>query len=60
MVTGETVNAERKGKDPFIKDKLMTDSAMEYLLRISLDGLKRVLRNNKFTMPDVTVTELEE
>ncbi|MCM3337779.1 hypothetical protein M3650_03795 [Paenibacillus sp. MER TA 81-3] len=54
------MNAERKGKDPFIKDKLMTDSAMEYLLRISLDGLKRVLRNNKFTMPDVTVTELEE
>ncbi|MGG3840783.1 phage/plasmid primase, P4 family [Paenibacillus thiaminolyticus] len=108
LVTGETVNAERKGKDPFdfnnyakmifsanqlprindttdglmrrliiipfnakfsskdddfdpfIKDKLMTDSAMEYVLKISLDGLKRVLKNNKFTMPEVAAVELEE
>ncbi|MBA9088778.1 putative DNA primase/helicase [Fontibacillus solani] len=108
LVTGETVNAERKGRDPFdfnnyakmifsanqlprindttdglmrrliiipfnakfsskdddfdpfIKDKLITDSAMEYFLRIALEGLKRVLNNNKFTMPTVAVTELEQ
>ncbi|MNW40401.1 hypothetical protein D3C74_175150 [compost metagenome] len=108
LVTGETVNAERKGKDPFdfnnyakmifsanqlprindttdglirrliiipfnakfsskdddfdpfIKDKLMTDSAMHYLLKLALDGLKRVLKNNKFTMPVVAAAELEE
>jgi putative DNA primase/helicase len=108
LVTGETVNAERKGRDPFdfnnyakmifsanqlprindttdglmrrliiipfnakfsskdddfdpfIKDKLVTDSAMEYLLRIALEGLQRVLKNNKFTMPEAATTELEQ
>jgi len=101
LSTGETVNVERKGKDPFefnsyakllfsandmprindlsdglkrrlviipfnakfsdtdadfdpnIMDKLRTDSAMRYLLRIGLDGLKRVLASNKFTLPMV-------
>lgn len=99
-VTGETLNVERKGKDPFefenyaklifsandmprindlsdglrrrlvivpfnakfkdtdedfdpnIADKLKTDSAMRYLLRIALEGLKRVLAANKFTEPE--------
>lgn len=101
LVTGETVTAERKGKDPFqfesyaklvfsandmprindlsdglkrrlvivpfnakfsdtdadfdpyISDKLQSDSAMRYLLRIGIEGLKRVLAANKFTKPDV-------
>ncbi|MHB1654409.1 MAG: DNA primase family protein [Desulfitobacteriaceae bacterium] len=100
LVTGETVNVERKGKDPFefdnyaklffsandmprindlsdglkrrlviipfnakfsskdadfdlnITDKLETDSAMRYLLRIGLEGLKRVLAAKEFTKPD--------
>lgn len=91
LVTGETVNAERKGKDPFefnnyakllfstnklprindtsvglmrrlviipfnavfsdkdtdfdpfIKDKLLTKPAMEYLLKLGIEGLTRVL-----------------
>lgn len=106
LVTGETVTAERKGKDPFqfesyakllfsandmprindltdglkrrlviipfnakfsdvdtdfdpfISDKLKSDSAMRYLLRIGLEGLKRVLAANKFTKPDVVKREL--
>ncbi|ETK27378.1 phage/plasmid primase, P4 family [Paenibacillus larvae subsp. larvae DSM 25719] len=108
LVTGETVNVERKGKDPFefnnyaklifsanqlprindttdglmrrliiipfnakfssadadfdpfIKDKLLTDNAMKYLLQIALKGLKRVLSNKRFTMPDIIKRELAE
>ena len=101
LVTGETVNVERKGKDPFdfenysklifscnemprindlsdalkrrlifipfnakfskkdddydpfIIDKLLSEESLEYLLRISLDGLDRVLFNREFTTPKV-------
>ena len=108
LVTGETVNVERKGKDPFefncyakivfsanqlprindttdglmrrlvimpfkakfsskdadfdpfIKDKLLTNSAMQYLLRIGIEGLKRVLKNKEFTLPTVVKRELAE
>lgn len=97
LVTGETVNVERKGKDPFdfenysklifsandlprindlsdglkrriifipfnakfskkdgdydpfIIDKLMKDEALEYLLKLALEGLNRVLYNREFT-----------
>lgn len=108
LVTGETVNAERKGKDPFdfnnysklifsanevprindtsdglmrrlvivpfnakfskhdsdydpfIKDKLLTDEAMEYLLNIALEGLKRVLKNRGFTEVESVTEEIKE
>ena len=108
LSTGETVNAERKGKDPFdfnnysklifsaneiprindtsdglmrrlvivpfnakfskndpdfdpfIKDELLTNEAMEYLLNIALKGLKRVLRNNGFTEVDSVAAEVKE
>lgn len=101
LVTGETVNVERKGKDPFdfenysklifscnemprindlsdglkrrlifipfnakfskkdddydpfIIDKLLSEESLEYLLRISLEGLDRVLFNREFTTPKV-------
>jgi len=107
LVTGETVNVERKGKDPFefnnygklifsanemprindrtdglisrliiipfnakftaqdpdydpfIKDKLLTDRAMSYLLNLGLDGLKRVLSNKQFTMPEIVRQEMQ-
>lgn len=108
LVTGETVNVERKGKDPFdfnnyaklifsanemprindtsdglmrrlvivpfnakfskndpdfdpfIKDKLLTNEAMEYLLNIALEGLKRVIKNNGFTEVDSVTAEVKE
>lgn len=108
LVTGETVNVERKGKDPFdfnnysklifsaneiprindtsdglmrrlvivpfnakfskddpdydpfIKDKLLTDEAMEYLLNIALEGLKRVLKNRGFTEVESVTEEIKE
>jgi putative DNA primase/helicase len=107
LVTGETVNVERKGKDPFefnnyakllfsanklprindtsdglmrrlviipfnavfsekdadfdafIKDKLLTKSAMEYLLKLGIEGLKRVLTTG-FTEPSVVTKEKKE
>jgi len=108
LVTGETVNVERKGKDPFefnnygklifsaneiprindrtdgltsrliiipfnakftsqdpdfdpfIKDKLTTDRAMQYLLNLGLTGLKRVLQRKQFTLPEVVRQELKQ
>lgn len=104
LVTGETINVERKGKDPFefnnyaklifsankiprindtsdglmrrlviipfnavfskkdadydpfIKDKLLTQSAMEYLLNLAIQGLQRILKEG-FTEPKVTLRE---
>ena len=38
--------------DPFIEEKLMDDKAMEYLLKIAIEGLKRVLYNRKFTQSE--------
>lgn len=108
LVTGETVNVERKGKDPFefdnyaklifsandiprmndlsdglkrrlvivpfnakfsdndadfdpnITDKLQTDNAMRYLLKIGLKGLKRVMAANKFTKPEAVKKALAQ
>lgn len=99
LVTGETVNVERKGRDPFdfenysklifscndiprindlsdglkrriifipfnavfsksdidydpfIIDKLLSNEALEYLLKIALEGLDRILYNREFTTP---------
>lgn len=106
LVTGETVNVERKGKDPFefnnygkmifaanqlprindvtdglmrrlilipfnakfssrdsdfdpfIKDKLTSPEAMQYLLKLGIVGLKRVLQRKQFTIPEVVAAEL--
>lgn len=108
LVTGETVNVERKGRDPFdftnysklifsaneiprindtsnglmrrlvivpfkatfsskdadfdpfIKDKLLSDEALEYLLRISIDALKRILAHRKFTVVAAVESSIKE
>lgn len=108
LVTGETVNVERKGKDPydfdnysklifscndiprindlsdglkrrivfipfnakfskndddfdpFIIDKLLSNESLEYLFKIALDGLDRVLYNRAFTDVDVVREEWEK
>lgn len=46
--------------DPHIKYKLRTESAMEYLIQLGLDGLKRVLANNGFTVCEKVQAELDE
>lgn len=45
--------------DPYIKYKLRSEAAMEYLIQVALDGLKRVLKNNGFTMCEKVQEELE-
>lgn len=35
--------------DPFIEDKLLTDEAIQYVLKLAIHGLRRVLINRKFT-----------
>ena len=46
--------------DPFIKEKLMTDNAMKYLLRIAISGLKRLLHNKRFTDSAQATQQLKE
>lgn len=38
-----------KDYDPFIEDKLLTDDALEYMLKLAVEGLRRVLINRSFT-----------
>ena len=45
---------------PYIKDELCEQEPMEYLIRLALDGLKRVLRNAKFTTSKRVEGQLEE
>lgn len=46
--------------DPYIKYKLRSEEAMEYLIQVGLDGLKRVLANSGFTVSEKVVDELEK
>lgn len=46
--------------DPYIKYKLRSEDAMEYLIQVALDGLKRVLKNNGFTICQAVQNELDE
>lgn len=46
--------------DPFIKDKITTSAALEYLLKIAIDGLYRVINNNSITSSKVCDKVWEE
>lgn len=46
--------------DPYIKYKLRKPDAMEYLIQIGIAGLKRVLKNRRFTTSIKVEKELEE
>lgn len=46
--------------DPYIKYKLRTQESMEYLIKIGIEGLKRVLKNNGFTESEKVQVELKE
>ena len=46
--------------DPYIKYKLRKPESMEYLIRIGLEGLKRVLKNRKFTTSERVAKEIAE
>lgn len=49
-----------EGFSPFIKYQMRTPECMEYLVKIGLDGLKRVLASNEFTTTDAIEAELDE
>lgn len=46
--------------DPYIKYKLIQKEPMQYLIRLGIEGLKRVLKNRKFTTSEKVKHALEE
>lgn len=46
--------------DPFIKFKLMTEESIQYLIKIGIQGVMRVLANNAYTQSTKVQTELNE
>lgn len=55
-----TFSVNDEDYDPYIKYKLRTDEAMEYLILVAIEGLKRVLKNRKFTTSDKVEKKLKE
>ena len=53
-------NKETAGFTPFIKYQLRSTECMEYLVKIGIEGLKRVLTTQGFTSTEGTEKELEE
>ncbi len=53
-------NKNTAGFSPFIKYQLRSEECMEYLVKIGIEGLKRVLQNNSFTTSSATDNELAE
>ena len=49
-----------KDYDPFIVDKLTTENAKSYLLKLAVDGIRRVFENNKFTEPQEVIDMIDE
>lgn len=45
---------------PFIKYELIERTAIEYFIKIGVEGLKRVLENNSFTEPEKCTERLKE
>ncbi len=48
------------GFDPYIKYKLKNSEVMEYLIKIGIEGLQRVLTYRKFTHSDRVQKEMDE
>lgn len=46
--------------DPYIKYKLRSDEAMEYLIQLGINGLKRILKSRQFTISSKVKNEIEE
>lgn len=55
-----TFSKEDPDFDPYIKYKLRSPEVMSHLINIGLKGLKRVLENQSFTIPDTVKKELDE
>lgn len=46
--------------DPFIKYKLVQQDSIEYLIRLGVEGLKRVIINDEFTKSEKVKSQLDE
>lgn len=46
--------------DPFISDKLCRQEAMEYLIKLGVEGLKRVLKNSAYTVSEIMEEKLHQ
>lgn len=53
-------SADDPDYDPYIKYKLRKPEAMEYLIQIGIEGLKRVLKNRRFTTSIKVEKEIQE
>ncbi len=53
-------NKQNESFSPFIKYKLRTEECMEYLIKVGIEGLKRVLAANAFTTTKEIDKELAE
>lgn len=49
-----------KNKDVSLKDKHWSQEEMEYLTRLAMDGLKRLIKQGDFTRPECVVEALAE
>lgn len=55
-----TFSKDDRDFDPYIKYKLRQQGAIEYLIRLGVEGLKRVLKNNGFTFSKRVEKEISE
>ena len=55
-----TFTKEDEDYDPFIKYKLISEDSIEYLILLGIQGLKRVLHNNEFTVSQKVTNVLTE
>lgn len=46
--------------DPFIKYKLIQQDSIEYIIRLAVDGLKRIITNDEFTKSQKVQLQLDE
>ena len=52
-------SSEDADYDPMIADKIMTPTALSYLLNIGIKGAQRLMKNGKFTEPQSVIETLE-
>lgn len=46
--------------NPYIIDKLLSTESIEYLIKLGIEGLKRILKNKKFTEPEKVKEQMRE
>lgn len=46
--------------NPYIKYELVEQSSIEYLIRVGIDGLRRIIENNEFTKSEKVQQQVEE